>query len=179
MRSSAQIAGTAVATRSRSALERSASLTDGSDSVRQDDYGLCEHEGYVAHMLADGSSAGTWTTEIARHTVGWRCECRDGWVSPVHDSHGAKSPVLRAGRRHDGGRLGRSPPTRSATAACGRLHTSRSLGSVQWSASGTQPSCVDTPRARCPSTFLAQGLMKHFGTTVVGAIRRRGRQQRP
>ncbi len=48
----------------------------------------------MAHLLADGSSAGgTWTTEIARHTVGWRCECSCGWTGPVHDSHGAQSPT--------------------------------------------------------------------------------------
>ncbi|MDQ6783174.1 MAG: hypothetical protein M3063_06990 [Actinomycetota bacterium] len=66
----------------------------GSILYDEDDHGLHDHEGYLAHLLADGSSAGgTWTTEIARHTVGWRCECSCGWTGPVHDSHGAQSPT--------------------------------------------------------------------------------------
>ena len=55
--------------------------------------GLYDHEGYVAHILDDGSSAGgVWTAEIGRRTVGWRCECSCGWAGPVYDSRGPQSP---------------------------------------------------------------------------------------
>ena len=56
--------------------------------------GLYDHEGYVAHILDDGSSAGgVWTAEIGRRTVGWRCECSCGWAGPVYDSRGPQSPT--------------------------------------------------------------------------------------
>jgi len=55
--------------------------------------GLYDHEGYVAHILDDGASAGdTWTAEIGRRTVGWRCECSCGWAGPVYDSKGPHPP---------------------------------------------------------------------------------------
>ena len=46
----------------------------------EDDNGLYDR-GLRGPHGADGTSAGgTWTTEIARHTVGWRFECSRGWV---------------------------------------------------------------------------------------------------
>lgn len=50
---------------------------------------LYDHEGYVAHILDDGTSAhGTWTAEIERHTVAWRAECSCGWHGPHHAADG-------------------------------------------------------------------------------------------
>lgn len=50
---------------------------------------LYDHEGYVAHILDDGTSAhGTWTAEIERHTVAWRAECTCGWHGPEHPLEG-------------------------------------------------------------------------------------------
>lgn len=55
--------------------------------------GLNDHEGYVAHILDTGASAGgTWTSEIGQNTVGWRCECSCGWTGPVYDSKGPHAP---------------------------------------------------------------------------------------
>ncbi|MCA1702357.1 MAG: hypothetical protein LC808_03445 [Actinobacteria bacterium] len=66
----------------------------GSILFTEDDHGLYDHEGYVAHILDNGESAGgAWTTEIAERTVGWRCECSCGWVGPVYDSKGPTSPT--------------------------------------------------------------------------------------
>ncbi|MDQ6796608.1 MAG: hypothetical protein M3011_01050 [Actinomycetota bacterium] len=65
----------------------------GSVLYTEEGAGLHDHEGYVAHILDDGSSAGgTWTTDIGRRTVGWRCECSCGWAGPVYDSHGPHAP---------------------------------------------------------------------------------------
>lgn len=55
--------------------------------------GLYEHEGYVSHVLKDGTSAqGTWTTNIEADTVAWRAECTCGWAGALHDSGGPDSP---------------------------------------------------------------------------------------
>lgn len=59
----------------------------------RDGEGLYDHEGYVAHILDDRSSAhGTWTAEIERRTVAWRAECVCGWAGPRHDSGGPSTP---------------------------------------------------------------------------------------
>jgi hypothetical protein len=55
--------------------------------------GLYDHEGYVSHVLSDGTSArGTWTTNIEADTVAWRAECTCGWAGALHDSGGPDSP---------------------------------------------------------------------------------------
>jgi hypothetical protein len=60
----------------------------------EDDQGLYDHEGYVAHILDDGATAGgTWTAEIECRTVGWRCECSCGWAGRVYDSRGPHTPT--------------------------------------------------------------------------------------
>lgn len=50
-----------------------------------DDEPLADHEGYVAYILEDGSSAGgTWTAEIDERIAGWRAECScGGWHGPT------------------------------------------------------------------------------------------------
>ena len=58
-----------------------------------DDEGLYDHEGYVAHILDDGRSAGgTWTCEIEQRTVAWRAECVCGWAGRHHDSGDPNTP---------------------------------------------------------------------------------------
>jgi hypothetical protein len=58
-----------------------------------DGQGLYGHEGYLAHVLDDGSSAGgTWTAEIEKRTIGWRAECECGWHGETVDSGGPRSP---------------------------------------------------------------------------------------
>jgi hypothetical protein len=55
--------------------------------------GLYDHEGYVSHVLKDGTSArGTWTTDVEADTVAWRAECTCGWAGALHDSGGPDSP---------------------------------------------------------------------------------------
>ncbi len=55
--------------------------------------GLYDHEGYVSHVLKDGTSArGTWTPNIEADTVAWRAECTCGWAGALHDSGGPDSP---------------------------------------------------------------------------------------
>lgn len=59
----------------------------------RDDEGLYDHEGYVAHILDDGASAGgLWTMDVERRTVAWRAECVCGWAGPIHDSGDPNSP---------------------------------------------------------------------------------------
>ena len=59
----------------------------------RDDEGLYEHEGYIAHILDDGTSAGgLWTVEVERRTIAWRAECVCGWAGPDYDSRGPNSP---------------------------------------------------------------------------------------
>jgi hypothetical protein len=59
----------------------------------RDDEELYDHEGYVAHLLDNGASAGgLWTMDVERRTVAWRAECICGWVGPAHDSAGPSSP---------------------------------------------------------------------------------------
>jgi hypothetical protein len=59
----------------------------------RDGEGLYDHEGYVSHVLHDGSSThGTWTIEIERRTVGWRAECTCGWNGTIYNSGGPNSP---------------------------------------------------------------------------------------
>jgi hypothetical protein len=59
----------------------------------RDGEGLFDHEGYVSHVLDDGTSAhGTWTIGIERCTVAWRAECTCGWNGTIHSSGGPNSP---------------------------------------------------------------------------------------
>jgi hypothetical protein len=59
----------------------------------RDGEGLYDHEGYVAHILADGSSArGLWTFDVEQRTVAWRAECTCGWAGRHHDSGGPNTP---------------------------------------------------------------------------------------
>lgn len=59
----------------------------------QDDEGLYDHEGYVAHILDDGTPAGgLWTVEVERRTIAWRAECVCGWTGPHHESGGTNGP---------------------------------------------------------------------------------------